>query len=418
MFAPQPVRQSHAITQPLVIAISGISSTGKTTVARYIGAILGSLAADQSIPIQTPKLVHQDDFYYHDNDIPVDPVTGEQNWDCPGAIDIDKLRDVISELKAGRKGFPDDFKTTQPPCPTLTDITTNNRPSESVSDEDDAVWVNALNEALLNRDQLKSQQSAIKGVTDIDAPLYDFFHSKSSGAATRSLTGISPLTVDVLKSRLLKGLKSYHARLASKTTHPTDSFSIHPIVVDGFLLFPPDLDLGTLLDIKMLMLLPLAEVERRRSTRNGYATAADALWEDPPEYVRRVVWPEYVRSHSFLFSPHAVPTSVSSERSASTSRTRSGSRSMSGRRSRNLPASAVDVDADADVDVEGVPNMARADELGIAILPKHGVRFGDSGGTPTDRPDGPAHDRYRIYSAEQTCIWVVEMIIDWLEQAQ
>lgn len=46
-------------------------------------------------------MVHQDDFYKTDAEIPV-TATGEQDWDCPEAIDFESFRKYLSEVKQGK----------------------------------------------------------------------------------------------------------------------------------------------------------------------------------------------------------------------------------------------------------------------------------------------------------------------------
>lgn len=42
------------------------------------------------------------------------------------------------------------------------------------------------------------------------------------------------------------------------------------------------------------------KAKARREARSGYVTL-EGFWEDPPGYVDKVVWPNYVKDHSFLF---------------------------------------------------------------------------------------------------------------------
>ncbi|CDH57614.1 nicotinamide riboside kinase [Lichtheimia corymbifera JMRC:FSU:9682] len=40
-------------------------------------------------------VIYQDDFFKSDSDIPMDPKTKLQNWDCPNALDFDKLNECV-----------------------------------------------------------------------------------------------------------------------------------------------------------------------------------------------------------------------------------------------------------------------------------------------------------------------------------
>lgn len=75
---------------PLLIAISGPSSTGKTTLTRHLQAIFS--------PPPPPRL-HQDDFFRTDLEIPIASESGLQDWDCPAAIDWDRFVHALRELK-------------------------------------------------------------------------------------------------------------------------------------------------------------------------------------------------------------------------------------------------------------------------------------------------------------------------------
>ncbi|KAF2793943.1 P-loop containing nucleoside triphosphate hydrolase protein [Melanomma pulvis-pyrius CBS 109.77] len=72
-------------------------------------------------------------------------------------------------------------------------------------------------------------------------------------------------------------------------------------IVDGFLLFSEDMaDIRQLFDLKLFLRTSYQTAKRRREARSGYVTL-EGFWEDPPDYVDRIVWPNYVKDHSFLF---------------------------------------------------------------------------------------------------------------------
>ena len=54
------------------------------------------------------------------------------------------------------------------------------------------------------------------------------------------------------------------------------------------------------LDAKLFVRASLAAAKRRREARDGYVTL-EGFWSDPPGYVDRVVWPNYVREHAWMF---------------------------------------------------------------------------------------------------------------------
>lgn len=72
-------------------------------------------------------------------------------------------------------------------------------------------------------------------------------------------------------------------------------------VVDGFLLFSEDMkDIRELFDVRLFLRTSYATAKKRREARSGYVTL-EGFWEDPPGYVDKVVWPNYVADHKFLF---------------------------------------------------------------------------------------------------------------------
>lgn len=78
-----------------ILAISGPSCSGKSTLARHLRLVLPNLT-----------LVYEDDFYYPDRDI---PYTGHlQNWDCPAAFNLDRLKEYLTKLReSGKQGAPE-----------------------------------------------------------------------------------------------------------------------------------------------------------------------------------------------------------------------------------------------------------------------------------------------------------------------
>jgi nicotinamide/nicotinate riboside kinase len=72
-------------------------------------------------------------------------------------------------------------------------------------------------------------------------------------------------------------------------------------IVDGFLLFSEDMtEIRQLFDLKLFLRTSYQTAKRRREARSGYVTL-EGFWEDPPGYVDKIVWPNYVKDHSFLF---------------------------------------------------------------------------------------------------------------------
>jgi nicotinamide/nicotinate riboside kinase len=66
------------------------------------------------------------------------------------------------------------------------------------------------------------------------------------------------------------------------------------------------------LDIRLFLRTTEAKALARRAARSGYVTL-EGFWEDPPGYVEKIVWPNYVRDHAFLFRGGDVEGEVDGE---------------------------------------------------------------------------------------------------------
>lgn len=78
------------MTSPLYVGISGPSCSGKSTLALNLCRIL-----------KNPILIHLDDFYLPDSQIP--RTDGLENWDCPEAFDMQRLKEMLEKFhKSGQ----------------------------------------------------------------------------------------------------------------------------------------------------------------------------------------------------------------------------------------------------------------------------------------------------------------------------
>jgi len=73
-------------TQTLLIGISGVSSSGKTTLSRLLRDIFPNTF-----------VLHEDDYYWSDNQIPFK--NGVQDWDCIESIDVVGLQKSLAYIK-------------------------------------------------------------------------------------------------------------------------------------------------------------------------------------------------------------------------------------------------------------------------------------------------------------------------------
>jgi nicotinamide/nicotinate riboside kinase len=101
-------------SKTIIIAITGPSSSGKTTLSKYITSLLAKLYS-KAPESQKPMLLHQDDFYVPDSQLPqVKLSSGEvaANWDCEDALDTPRLAESLKSLKESGN-MPERFESIQ-----------------------------------------------------------------------------------------------------------------------------------------------------------------------------------------------------------------------------------------------------------------------------------------------------------------
>ncbi|OPB46252.1 nicotinamide riboside kinase 1 [Trichoderma guizhouense] len=196
----------------LIVALSGCSSSGKTTLARLLRDIFPSTF-----------ILHEDDFYRPETELPMKE--GLLDWDCPESIDIPAMADALSYIRQ-HAAFP---------------------------------------------------------------PTLDSYQDKNS-------VGQCPVpetTISALKSKVTSHLSS--------TNHPLTTSALHLCFLDGFLLYPPSMAaIQPHLDVKIFLRASYQQAKARREARDGYVTL-EGFWADPPGYVDKIVWPNYVAEHSWMF---------------------------------------------------------------------------------------------------------------------
>jgi len=80
-----------------VVGISGLSSSGKTTLSRLLRSTFPS-----------SFILHQDDFYWPDGDIPLRD--GLQDWDCIGSINWAHMSSVLDHIREN-SALPSDLQS-------------------------------------------------------------------------------------------------------------------------------------------------------------------------------------------------------------------------------------------------------------------------------------------------------------------
>lgn len=81
-----------------LLAISGPSSTGKTTLAHLLSHVF-SLDPQISVPL----ILHADDFCREIEDIPTDPATGYVDADGPEGVNFARMVETLDHVKASAK---------------------------------------------------------------------------------------------------------------------------------------------------------------------------------------------------------------------------------------------------------------------------------------------------------------------------
>lgn len=194
----------------ILLGLSGPSSSGKTTIARLLRDIL---------PQRTGTFIlHEDDFYKTDAEIPLNATHNLADWDCLEAINLPALSAALAHIKS--HGKP---------------------PADLQSKED-------LNSV---------------GEVDVDSGVLERLKARAEGLGV--------------------------------------SGDVKVAIVDGFLLFSEEMrEVRDAFDVKLFLRTDYETAKRRREARSGYVTL-EGFWADPPGYVDKIVWPNYVKDHRYLF---------------------------------------------------------------------------------------------------------------------
>jgi len=243
--------------ETFIISISGPTASGKTTVSRLLHHIFDGLTftprtSTTKIPISiSTTILHQDDFFFPEAKIPVKRVPKEgipgeyveqADWDCPEAIDFEKLKYCLKKFRDEEFTGPDGHARTLEELGIKAIEATNSMGPEKVSQKE----LEEIREVML--DKLEN----LPGM------------------------GNGPQRIHIL---ILEGFLVYF----NETPHTKEPST-----------------LLSLLDARLLLHTTLTHAASRRKIRMTYITAED-FFEDPPGYMENVVWPNYVKYHRHLF---------------------------------------------------------------------------------------------------------------------
>jgi nicotinamide/nicotinate riboside kinase len=84
-------------------------------------------------------------------------------------------------------------------------------------------------------------------------------------------------------------------------------------IFDGFLLYSESMAvIQPHIDIKLFLRVSYTKAKARREARSGYVTL-EGFWKDPPGYVDKIVWPNYMNDHKWMFENEDVEGQFKSE---------------------------------------------------------------------------------------------------------
>ncbi|ORZ40924.1 hypothetical protein BCR44DRAFT_1424054 [Catenaria anguillulae PL171] len=218
-----------------LVAVGGASCAGKSTLADRLQTALALTSAASSSSSSAHGQVHvfvlkQDTFFKPTDLIPVDPATGEANWEVPGALDFDAMARTFQLIRSAQS-----------------------------LDQLNALW----------KDKALGQDAQDHMRT-----------STAADAADQVPEWCPPASqLESLLARIRNEGQQAHRQVI--------------VLVDGFLLFHDPLILS-LFDARMFLAADFTTCHKRRYARTGYACADGVFWTDPPGYFEQFVWPAYL----------------------------------------------------------------------------------------------------------------------------
>ncbi|KAL7624357.1 ribosylnicotinamide kinase [Parahypoxylon ruwenzoriense] len=238
-----------------IVGISGASSSGKTTLARLLRDVFPNTF-----------VLHEDDFYKPETELPIKE--GLLDWDCAEAISIPDLARALSHIRA-HGTFPVSLLSRTRRKPRRTNSPPGFQPRlDSKEDQ------NSIGAVPVPRAAVAAARDRVAAWSRPGQPGHAILGPSSAGAS----------------ANLDEEAKGKGAGLRI-------------CIVDGFLLYSPEMEAGGVtaqLDAKLFLVVSRVRATERRAARDGYVTL-EGFWTDPPGYVEKVVWPNYVAAHARLF---------------------------------------------------------------------------------------------------------------------
>ena len=248
----------------ILIGLSGPSSSGKTTLARLLRELFNLSTPSLKL---TLTILHQDDSYKTDKDVPWVKVTSAehgtrelQDWDCVDSLDLPLFEYTLRYLSE-HGALPED----------------------SVSKEDQ----NSVGESHVEAGEVEEWKGKIKSWVE------GLSMGRRNSSTTTTRDGDEDTIQREIRIYIVDGFLLYPPP-PSSTTHPSSPPHTQSALSHLHLLT------STLLSPKLFIPSTRQQTLTRRTARSGYVTL-EGFWTDPPGYVEDVVWPNYTRCHAWMY---------------------------------------------------------------------------------------------------------------------
>ena len=288
----------------VVVGISGCSSSGKTTLARLLRDIFPNTF-----------ILHEDDFYKNDKEyvdaaptvlrrfarwprcnrltrtssIPIS-VDGLADWDCAGALSLPDMEQALAHIRT--HGVLPVSRNPHLTC--RTDHGSRRRragpPAATSTCASPLFPGSSTGPHLLT--------------STLPPPQPDLFSKEDQNSVGKC--PVSDETIEAMKAKVhawLQPGQPGHKLVAASDSDSTsgDAGTIRICIFDGFLLYSEETR-ATMeqIDVRLFLRVSHAKATQRREARDGYVTL-EGFWQDPPGYVDKIVWPNYVEAHKWLF---------------------------------------------------------------------------------------------------------------------
>ncbi|KIW90212.1 uncharacterized protein Z519_08856 [Cladophialophora bantiana CBS 173.52] len=271
--------------EAILVGLSGPSSSGKTTLARLLRDVFNLDAKGWKVNL---FILHQDDFYKTDQEIPTVTVSSKefgtrelQDWDCIDSLDLSLFEHTLTHLRDH-----------------------GNLPPESASKEDQ----NTVGHSGVSRAEVEEHRERVR--TRMEELVRRRDSQKTGGGEEGERDGGGK----EIRIYIVEGFLLYPRRAPSSTssTLSEPSSSDHPHSASGL----NRLHYLTHSLLHPLLFLPATRPQTlsRRAARTGYVTL-EGFWVDPPGYVEDIVWPNYIRYHGWMYKDGNVDGDVFDEES-------------------------------------------------------------------------------------------------------